>query len=68
MYFDRFDIVEAHYIFCTDYHDGQWSNLYAKLCRIGGYFSPGAAWSGRIEDTSENCQEIYARLVENHGA
>ncbi len=35
MYFDRFDIVSAHYAFCADYHEGQYSDLYAKLSRIG---------------------------------
>ena len=28
MYWDRFDIVIAHYLFCCHYHAGQWSALY----------------------------------------
>ena len=62
MYFDRFDIVSAHYAFCADYHGGQYSDLYAKLCRIGNYFRPGMAWSG-YDSLSENGQVIYDNLV-----
>jgi len=32
--FDRFDIAEAHYCFAADYHGGQDSDLYRRLCRI----------------------------------
>lgn len=63
MYFDRFDIVAAHYFHAMHYHSGQWSDLYAKLCRISGYFKPSPMWNGP-EDVSENCAEIYAALVE----
>lgn len=28
----RFDIEEAIYWFASDWHGGQWSNLYAALC------------------------------------
>ena len=28
----RFDFEEAIYWFASDYHSGQWSNLYAVLC------------------------------------
>jgi hypothetical protein len=62
MYFDRFDIVSAHYAFCCDYHEGQGSELYAKLCRIGNYFTPGMAWKG-YDSLSENGQMIYHNLA-----
>jgi hypothetical protein len=29
----RFDIEEAIYWFASDYHSGQWSNLYSVLCQ-----------------------------------
>jgi hypothetical protein len=29
----RFDFEEAIYWFASDYHGGQWSNLYAALCQ-----------------------------------
>jgi hypothetical protein len=62
MYFDRFDIVSAHYAFCADYHSGQYSELYAKLSRISNYFRPGMAWNG-YESLTENGQVIYKNLV-----
>ena len=66
MYFDRFDIVSAHYAFCADYHEGQYSDLYAKLCRIGNYFTPSMAWKG-YDSLSENGKVIYDNLVESLG-
>lgn len=62
MYFDRFDIVSAHYTFACDHHGGQYSELYAKLCRIGNYFRPGMARTG-YDSLSENGQVIYDNLV-----
>ena len=62
MYFDRFDVVEAHYAYCADYHDGQGSDLYRRLCRIGAYFTPSPMWRG-YESLSDNGQEIYQSLV-----
>jgi hypothetical protein len=61
MYFDRFDIVSAHYAFCIDYHNGQFSDLYAKLCRIGNYFSPSMSWNG-YESLTDNGKAIYDNL------
>ncbi len=61
MYFDRFDIIQAHYAFACDYHGGQASKLYSRLCRIGRYFTPGALWRG-FDSLSENGQEIYRNL------
>lgn len=62
MYFNVFDVVSAHYAYAVDYHNGQWSALYARSCRIGEYFTPGAAWNG-YDSLSENGQAIYDRLV-----
>jgi hypothetical protein len=64
MYFDRFDIVEAHYWFASDYHGGQFSELYSRLCRIGRYFKPGACQCG---PSSENACRIYNALEEKLG-
>jgi hypothetical protein len=59
-YFDRFDIVDAHYWFCVDYHSGQSSELYTRQCRISQYFSPSMLANG---PESENGKAIYANLV-----
>ena len=63
MYYDRFDIVEAHYAFAIDYHSGQWSELYERQCRISRYFKPGASWSG-YESLTDNGKAIYHQLIE----
>ena len=64
MYFDRWDIVEAHYWFAVHYHGGQFSDLYAKLCRISRYFKPSILSNG---PSSENACEIYNNLERKHG-
>lgn len=63
MYFDRFDICEAHYAFAVDYHGGQWSPEYAILGRLQrmGY-RPG--FGGVTYDAlTENGKAIYDNLV-----
>jgi hypothetical protein len=64
VWFDRFDITEAHYWFSVHYHDGQWSELYARQCRISRYFSPGLCASG---PSTENACVIYNSLEARHG-
>ena len=64
MYFNRWDIVEAHYWFSVHYHNGQFSDLYAKQCRISRYFSPGMASNG---PSSENACAIYNTLETKNG-
>jgi hypothetical protein len=61
MYFNRFDIVEAHYCFYSDYHEGLSSDKYARLCRIGKYFRPRPSLS--YETLEENARYIYDELV-----
>ena len=62
MYFNRWDIVEAHYAFCSEWHHGQFSELYARQCRISEYFKPGLLWRG-YQSLSENGKEIYDQLA-----
>jgi hypothetical protein len=66
MYFDRFEIVEAHYAFCSDYHGGQNCPLYARLCRILKYFKPSPMFRG-VESLTDNSAEIYKNLEKKHG-
>lgn len=63
MYFDRFDILTAHYQFGADYHSGQGSELYARSCRAGKHITLSPLWRG-FESLSENGQEIYRNLME----
>lgn len=64
MYFDRFDIVEAYYLYFVDYHGGQWSREYARLSRMTRYFKPRQSLS--YDTLSENAQEIYNSLAVKH--
>lgn len=64
MYFERFDIAEAHYQFTADYHDGQTSKLYekfAQLDRIGFHPRPNLSY----ETLTVNGLVIYTNLVLN---
>lgn len=60
--FDRFDIATAHYAFNADYHGGQWSPEYRRLCRIGKYFDPGHGSHPPHLSSGSNCREIYLAL------
>jgi hypothetical protein len=60
MYFDRFDIVEAYYLFFSHYHRGQSSLEYSRLSKIVGYFKPRFNLS--FETLSDNAKEIYSNL------
>jgi hypothetical protein len=60
MYFDRFDIVEAYYLFFSHYHRGQFSNEYIRLSKIIKYFKPRFNLS--YETLTENGKIIYTTL------
>lgn len=60
MFWNRFDIVEAHYLFCRDYHVGM-DDLYTRLCRIREYFKPDPRLD--YDHLTENGQTIYDTLV-----
>ena len=63
MYFDKFDICEAYWMYASLYHEGQNSEIYeifGRLHRIG--FEPSPFIS---EDSlTENGKEILAGLIE----
>lgn len=61
MYWDRFDIVSAHYTFCEQWHTGQACPLYARLCRIQRYYRP-SPMGGPLTD---NAREILRRLEDS---
>lgn len=66
MFFDRFDIAEAYYLFLAHYHEGQASEKYRRLSRMTNYFKPSPLLS--VEKLSENGREIYEALVEREEA
>ena len=53
------DLFDGAYWFCADHHDGQWSDGYAALCRIGEVFTPGAVSNG---PESNEAREVYSSL------
>ena len=65
MHFDRFDIVEADYCFCYNYHSGQGCPLYARLCRITSMISTRFhPRLNRFPDTlTDNGREMYDEMV-----
>ncbi len=62
VYWDRWDIVSAYYAYYSDWHAGQASYEYQRLCKIGRYFKPGRYWTG-YSDLTENGQAIYDELA-----
>ena len=61
-HFDRFDVVEAWFVFLSEYHEGQDSKKYARLSHILSYFKPSPnVMCGKL---SENAQAIYQNLVD----
>lgn len=64
-YYDRFDIVEAHYVYLSDYHSGMTSPEYKRLSKLSRYFNPRYSLSG-FESLNQNAQAIYEALVKKH--
>ena len=64
MYYDRFDIVEAHYWWNVDHHGGQASPEYERQCHISEYFTPSIFSNG---PSVGNAQEIYDALCTRGG-
>lgn len=62
MYFDRFDICEAWYLYASRYHEGQWSKLYSVLSRlIHMKFTPPMDLN--YHSLTDNGKAIYRKLV-----
>ena len=68
-----FDKLAAIYVFCANYHSGQWSRLYRLMCRISATLSDNA-WeaiqdgTGRAAEDWEDAREVYLTLVANYEA
>ncbi len=61
LWFDRFDVAEAYYLFLSEYHEGQNSEKYRRLCKLTESFKPRPSLS--YESLEENGQAIYNNLV-----
>ncbi len=64
MIFDRFDIVEAYYLYFVHYHGGQYSREYERLSKMGKYFTPAIGLG--VDSLTENGLEIYNNLVKDN--
>jgi hypothetical protein len=66
MYFDRFDILSAYWLFGSLYHAGQFSKEYAYMGRaeLAG-FNPSGNFGWR--SLTENGRDIYTNLVLSAG-
>ncbi len=59
---DLFSIEAAIYWYASDYHSGQWSDLYSILST--SKYRPRAS-IGNIKDEDEDTQNMYKSLVEH---
>ena len=65
MYWDRFDICAAHWMFAMLWHDGMGSATYGKFSQLERMrFRPSPMWM-EPRDLDENAREIYRQLVVN---
>ena len=64
MHWDRFDICRAYYWFLANYHHGQGSPEYIRLCRLSWKYRPSSIYSStRLEREDSNAGMIYRNLV-----
>lgn len=62
MAFDRWAIVEGHYWFYVDFHQGQDHKWYSRLSIITTYYKPGY----RREPSTEEAGYVYKELVKKY--
>lgn len=67
IYFDRFDVAEAWYVFASDNHGGQACPIYEIFGRLDRMrFRPSPMLRG-YSDLNENARSIYNALCVKHG-
>jgi len=66
MFFNRFDVAEAYFLFFSHYHEGQGSQKYQRLCKLLRHFQPGPLLS--VETLTENGRAIYDGLARREEA
>ena len=65
MYFDRFDITEAYYMYYVQNHGGQYTHEYERLSRILERWEPRPLLRSE-DDLSDNGRVIYDNLVQEN--
>lgn len=61
--FNRYDIVEAHYLFLAHYHEGAASAKYRRLSNLPRRFRFRPRPNLSVETLTENGREIYEELA-----
>ena len=63
----RFTIAKVWYCFLADYHGGQWSRSYARLCKLMKSYRPCQRTKNHGYDSLSKIEKrIYKRLVLKH--
>ena len=67
MIFNRFDIVEAYYVYFVNYHSGQNSVEYKRLSKMLAYFTPRKSLRDNpcIDQLEDIGKQIYSDLLFN---
>jgi len=62
---DRGDYCEGTLLFWTEHHSGQFSEGYARMCRIQQWFSPGPRFDW--QSISDGAKDVYRAWCEREG-
>ena len=65
MYFDRFDICQAHFVFAMLWHDGMCGKIYGKFGQLERIKFRPNPYLSEPKDLNLNSREIYRQLVVN---
>jgi len=67
MNFNRFDIVEAYYVYFVNFHSGQNSVEYKRLIKMLNYFTPSKSLRDKpcIDQLENTGKQIYSALLFN---
>ncbi len=66
MYWNRFDICEAYYLYAMLYHEGQSSDGYAILGRLDAMGFTARIRLRTEKDLENNARVIFDNLVDRH--
>tara|TARA_R110000744_G_scaffold340959_1_gene446251 strand:+ start:58 stop:390 length:333 start_codon:yes stop_codon:yes gene_type:complete len=58
-----FEIFIATYLYCVDYHEGQYSEEYEVLSQLK---AAGLQVQGSIDDQDESIQDLFEKMVAIH--
>ena len=67
MIFNRFDLVEAYYVYFVNFHGGQNSVEYKRLSKMLNYFTPRKSLRDNpcIDQLEDTGKQVYSDLLFN---